>query len=147
MNGEVVEKFVYHGRVCIIVQIASLNDIYCNGYIRVAEDSEHVDKNYRESGAMEGADVTYEKYLGSTKADELTYCGTLQQYEDVPEGYYLGFDSAHYWNEENPESKMQHRVKERLKEMVRDFEIHNVFSEIKKEKYREEIEKVAENGK
>lgn len=130
-NANLVEKFEYKGYTCLIIRNANLLDVYCNGYIKVADSKEEVEQKIKEEEPMKGADITYERFLKDIDAEELTYSGTLSTIEDAPEGYYLGFDSAHLWNEESPNSKTPEAVKKRLKRTLEDFIVHNVFERIK----------------
>lgn len=112
---------------------------WCNGYIKVAESPDEVEIKRSEKG-IEGMDVTYDRFLGEIQADELTYSGTLHTLEESPEGYYLGFDSNHLWNRENPHSQEPDAVKERTKEMVAEFEEADVFSRVKSDSDNESDE-------
>lgn len=144
-NSVLVEKFEYHGKVCVIVQNARINDVFHNGYVRVADSKDKIDVKRKKEEPLKGWDITYEDFL-DFEACEFTYCGTLSSLDDVPEGYYFGFDTAHIWNDENPESKGHVAVKEKLKKVVNEMEERNVFRRVKKNEELENYIDLKEGG-
>ena len=104
---EVVDVFKHKTRLCVVVQMhmMSMAD-FCTGYVQTLK------KNYGRS---------YNDFISEIDADELTYGGELSHLKDerIPNGlWFFGFDSAHIWNDENPETKTYASVKERTIKMA-----------------------------
>jgi len=129
MINKKVDEFEYKGHNCVIINCqlgrrstsavilargsAPLRS-YHNGYVKVAEDEKE-------------SNTTYHEYIDKVETAELTFSGELN---DMADGYYFGFDTAHGWNIHNPESQTAESVKERLKELVDEFEEKNIFQEV-----------------
>ena len=118
MKGhKVVKDFRHKGRRCVVIEIdrskimrklpKSLKrcfEPYCNGYVEL--EDEEVGENYDEY---------------KIKSDEITYQGNLKFPKglDASDGkVYIGFDSAHFWNDENPKSKTMKYVANTCKNIV-----------------------------
>ena len=125
MEGEhkVVKDFKYGGRRCVVIKIdishlekdlpKSLRERfkpYCNGYIELKKSEVKED---------------YDNY--KITSDEITYQGEL----DFPSlnssdgKMYLGFDSAHSWNDESPKSKTAEYVANTCKKIVNELNTHS----------------------
>jgi len=139
-ESELVEEFEYMGRKCVITKETREGGIgisdkgqtleeYHNGYIRVSEE---VDINGEKMGGEEGegVDVTFAMFKDDIETDELSFSGELEG----AEGYFFGFDSAHFQNVRNPETQTKESVKERTKKMVKEFYQKNIFSRVKEMK-------------
>lgn len=114
---KVVKDFRYKGRRCVVIKIdrsKAMKDLpeslkksfkpYCNGYVELKPNEVKED---------------YDNY--HIEADEITYQGDLKfaQGLDASDGKtYVGFDSAHYWNDEQPKSKTAEYVAETCKKIV-----------------------------
>ena len=117
---KVVKDFKYGGRRCVVIEIDRSNlmkDLpdslrntfkpYCNGYIELKKDE------IKES---------YDDY--AITSDELTYQGKLE----FPKGlnasdgkFYIGFDSAHSWNDNEPKSKTKEYVANTCRKIVKEL--------------------------
>lgn len=84
---------------------------YHTGYVEVSK------KNYGRE---------YDKFISRIDTDELTFAGTLNWFlkaskdkKEIPpidihkDIWFFGFDSAHHWNDQRPESKTFKSVKAR----------------------------------
>lgn len=121
---KVTDVFTHKKRLCVVIELAWQPNYartlwegniggqdYCNGYVQVS--TKNIGKHY-------------DDFADRIKTDELTFSGTLEYLKDqrIPDStYFLGFDSAHAWNDAQPESKSCASVKERTiklaEEMVR----------------------------
>jgi len=99
-----MEIFKHKGRICVVMEYVSFGGSYCNGYVQTLA------KNY-------GKD--YNKFVSRIETDELTYAGNLGGLFDGI--WFFGFDSAHLWNDEVPESKTFESVKERTKKLAEEM--------------------------
>jgi hypothetical protein len=116
---EVKEVFTHKKRLCVVLLMrwqenwartlwdgAIGGQDYCNGYVQVLE------KNKGKH---------YDDFADKIKTDELTFSGDLDNIEQqqVPKGtWFLGFDSAHAWNDMQPESKTFESVKQRTMKLA-----------------------------
>ena len=110
-RNKIVEIFKYRRRTIVIIKMGwSSSGVYHNGYV-----------SCRPSSGM----VDYEKSYSKINADEATYDGFLGKEwksKEIPHDmYFLGFDSAHSWNDHRPESKTHSSVKERAKRFADDM--------------------------
>jgi hypothetical protein len=120
MRWKAMEIFVHKGRICVVVKMKGIENSarefwegkpisdsdYCNGYVQTLPKNQGKD---------------YESFVSMIKTDELTYAGDLN---GLFKGlWFFGFDSAHVWNDNHPESKTFESVKKRTiklcEEMVR----------------------------
>ena len=101
------EVFKHRGRTCVVIEMSLMGvGSYHNGYVSVAP------RNKRKS---------YNDFIERIETDELTFSGNMNYVEDkrIPKDkFFLGFDSAHYWNDEKPESKTFKSVKKRTMELA-----------------------------
>jgi hypothetical protein len=109
-ESKVVDVFKHRGRTCVIVSIEWNPNIlartkcitnYHNGYVSVAPRHKGLD---------------YVEVAKRIEADELTYAGTLDTLDDdriSKTMWFLGFDSAHFWNDLKPKSKTFESVRKR----------------------------------
>ena len=120
MKGhKVVKDFKYKGRRCVIIEIDRSNTApkgfensigfkpYCNGYVEL-----------KKSEILEN----YDDY--PIKCEEITYQGNLKFPKglDASDGkQYIGFDSAHSWNDEEPESKTVVYIEKTCKKLVNEL--------------------------
>lgn len=119
-----VKDFKHKGRRCVVIEIdrggnanlareflegpgSSAFKPYCNGYVQLKEDE------FKDH---------YNDY--DISSEELTYQGDLKfKGLDASDGeIYVGFDTAHAWNEQQPESKTAEAVAEVCKKIVNEFE-------------------------
>jgi len=130
MRLEIIKKFFYMGRNCFVVKIDNsiirdkikdihIDDWYC-GYI---EMSLNPFKNEFKSD--------YGKYNLST---EITYQGDLSHFPKNHNWFYklisflirrtyIGFDTAHYYNKENPETNTADVVEKKCKDIVNELNV------------------------
>lgn len=95
---QVMEVFNYRRRTLTIVKILGIPRLcapkgsYHNGYVSVAP---------RHKG------MPYDDVISRVHSVELTYTGTLSHLRDrrIPNAWFLGFDTLHYWNSEHPKSQ------------------------------------------
>lgn len=110
---KIVDVFKHKGRTIVIVKSmfsSAFIGIYHNGYVST-----------RKSNEGRG----YDEFVSKIDTDELTFSGTLKHLKDkkIPNLWFMGFDSAHYWNTENRESQTFESVRKRAiklaEEMIR----------------------------
>jgi hypothetical protein len=109
----VVDIFTHKDRLCVVVQIKGHQN-YARIFLENALGTGDYCTGYVQTTKAEGKN--YNDYIGEIKADELTFSGKLDYLKDkrIPsELWFFGFDSAHSWNFENPESQTVESVKER----------------------------------
>lgn len=103
--GKVIIDNVYKGRRYVVIQIEGnpYFSSYCNGYVELHEDEILKD---------------YNNY--DIKSDEITFHGELCELKgfDPKNMFFIGFDSAHFWNDENPESKTPEYVEKTCKKII-----------------------------
>jgi len=99
---KVVDQLKYRGRWIVIVSIkwnpkikkmvSSLHNYHC-GYVSVSKFKQITRPDYRDTPNFFGQ-------------EELTYSGTLDNVEELDEKlrnvWFLGFDTAHFHNQQNP---------------------------------------------
>lgn len=122
MKGhKVVKDFRYKGRRCVVIKIdrsESMKELpksmmgafapYHNGYVELKKNEIKED---------------YDEY--EIESDEITYEGSLEFPRDLDASdgkTYIGFDSAHYWNDEKPESKTANYVANTCKKIVDEID-------------------------
>ena len=121
------EVFTHANRLCVVVELEGFENWarsftegdtshsnYCNGYAQALNE--------------ENKSKDYDDIKGIT-ADELTFAGTLDNLNDsrIPKDtYFFGFDSAHVWNDMNPESKTCKAVKQRTMKLAEELEAQNI---------------------
>ena len=98
----VVDVFTHDGRCCVVVRrdLAFVKTFH-NGYVSVL---------------LANSGTSYDEYVGQITTDELTFAGELDWLNDEripPKTWFVGFDSCHYRNDENPASKTFGPVRER----------------------------------
>ena len=108
---EIKEIFKVGKRTCVVVGMASVSSYlkpYHNGYVSTLKKNNN--KSYSDD------DI-------AVQTDELTYSGTLDSLKDkrIPKLWFFGFDSAHYWNDQNPASKTFESVKQRTTELAKEM--------------------------
>jgi len=108
---KIVKDFQYKGRRCVVVFIdrsemrkitkgGFMDSDYHNGYIEIQES--------------EMKDEIYNYDL----SEEVTYCGDLSHIEKTTTKRYIGFDTAHYHNFENPKTQSLEYVENKCKKIV-----------------------------
>jgi len=121
---KLVRDFEYKGRRCVVIMVDRRNDIknipgvskrlknifkpYCNGYVELKKSE--VRNNY---------------YNYSISSDEVTYHGDLNFGNKLNASNgktYIGFDSAHVWNDKVPKSKTAKYVENTCKKIVEELE-------------------------
>ena len=107
---EVADVFKIKRRVCVVVKMNLYGfGEYHNGYVSVS-------KKHQEAG--------YDDFISKIETDELTFGGDLNHLEDerIPKDIsFFGFDSAHAWNQENPESATFQSVRERTIKLAQEM--------------------------
>lgn len=118
-NVMTVNVFDYKERICVVIKMTSLSGLaphgYHNGYVSVKEENKEKD---------------YNEFVSNIETDEFTFSGTLKHLNGAmnrqhgtqeelnderlsQDTWFLGFDSLHLWNSENPQSQTYESVKER----------------------------------
>lgn len=113
-------KFTYRGVKCVIVEVRPLTpearkklqsklerepilpEITHNGYIEVKQPYKSEYSHYNEKYQL---------------PEELTFSGTLP-YKQAGKSFYLGFDTLHLHDMENPETTTYEAVKERTRKLA-----------------------------
>jgi len=126
MTHKLIKDFRYKGRRCIVLEIfyEIPNSIfgnlrpafnikpYCNGYIEIKDKEAVLNKlteKKKGSGFLKMIDSAEITYQGDIRFDDL----------DLSDGhFYIGFDSAHAWNDAKPESKTAVFVEKVCKKIV-----------------------------
>ena len=121
---KIVKDFQYKGRRCVVVfidrsemrkitKVGLMGSDYHNGYIEIQE-SELKDEDY-----------DYDL------SEEITYCGDLSHIEKPTTKTYIGFDTAHYYNYENPKTQSLEYVENQCKKIVDELNANDVLECIK----------------
>lgn len=100
----IVEVFTHRSRLCVIIKHSTFG--FHNGYVEV------LDRN---------RGVGYSEFASLVTTDELTYSGKIEDCRIAGYMWFFGFDSGHYWNNEQPESKTFASVKERTRALADEF--------------------------
>ena len=122
-EDKIVSLFYYKDRAIVIVQCKwnkkvikvapGLRD-YCNGYVSVKKKWYH---------RWWKPDYRIIEDLFNT--EELTFSGYLGDLPNLPTHlagvWFVGFDSAHYWNIQNPESATEKAVTKRAKKLCNEM--------------------------
>jgi len=118
MRGLIIKKiFTYRQRLCVVVEINSkvlsegftglpIDESYHNGYATVQQSSRVLTQN---------------DLCRMIVTDEITFFGKLSHIENpkIPKDeVFVGFDTAHAWNDQKPESKTFKAVFEKTKKLV-----------------------------
>lgn len=100
---EVIKDFIHNGRRCVVVKIDRSKDYtpeqlkslghalidsvkpFCNGYIEADED--------------------FDEETTPIGDQEVTYTGDLNHIDCKDGKHYIGFDTNHYYNWENPKTR------------------------------------------
>lgn len=114
MSYEVTDVFKHKGKICVVIKAVRGFTIgtYHNGYVAVQQIN--IEKSYTEFMEIDTV--------------QLTFSGTLDHFKDrmndiskfvLPKGiWFLGFDTVHAWNDEEPESKTRESVIEITKKLA-----------------------------
>jgi len=122
-NFKVKDVFRTKRRICVVVELDGFQNLYrtflegsqgfgmnyCNGYVQT------LTRNH-------GRD--YNDFVNKVDTDELTFSGTLDYFNDsrIPKDvWFFGFDSAHAWNDEHPETKTFASVRERTIQLAEEM--------------------------
>ena len=114
IKPKIVKDFQYKGRRCVVVLINNsetrkiipdsfFNADYHNGYIEIKDNEIKKNENY---------DVN----------EEITYSGDLKHIEEPTDKFYIGFDTAHSYNFDNPITQTAEYVENKCKEIVDELE-------------------------
>lgn len=129
MTYKLIKDFRYKGRRCVVIEMfldlpkihfnggvhyRGINP-YCNGYVEVKD---------KEAVVNELTKKNNNGYLEMINSAEITYEGDLSNL-DLSDGcFYIGFDSAHAWNDAKPESKTAEYVEGTCKKIVDELNEH-----------------------
>jgi len=120
MTAQIVDKFKHKGILCVIVKIdrsdiaklsiikkqgkIKMSDFFHNGYVNIKQNFDYED---------------IVEYINSV---ELTYSGKLNRLDkSLKDMWFIGFDTAHYWNEQNPETQTKEAVKQKTIELCEEL--------------------------
>ena len=120
MMIKIKEIFDFKGRMCVVVEMLAAEETmfssllhsiwpFHNGYVEVLKKNKGKD---------------YQKFIDMIDTDELTFSGNFDYIKNdrIPKDkWFFGFDSAHYQNEEHPESKTFENVKKRTIELAEEM--------------------------
>ena len=116
MTYEIVKKFMYRGMLCIIIKM--------NFDTETIAGLSKVNKLIKTSGVFHNGYVesslkcSYHDLERHIERVELTYSGNLDHVSNaLNDKWFLGFDTAHYWNRQNPKSQTAKAVEKYLKEL------------------------------
>lgn len=122
---EIKKDFIYKGRRCVVLEIdrgahaplkwrtevfTDMWKPYCTGYVELKPDE--VKESYDDYGL---------------ESEEFTFQDTLKHFEKQCEGFkagksvFIGFDTAHVWNDQRPESKKPESVAKVCKKIVEEL--------------------------
>jgi hypothetical protein len=130
MTNKLIKDFRYKGRRCVVVEMLSnipkilsyrVLKPYCNGYVEV-KDKEAVIIELTKKNNGSG-------FLKMINSAEITYEGDLSNLDLSDGHFYIGFDSAHAWNDAKPESKKADYVEETCRKIV--DELNEYFTRCK----------------
>ncbi|MFP4006367.1 MAG: hypothetical protein ACLFUR_06650 [Candidatus Hadarchaeia archaeon] len=101
-NFEIADIFKHRNRTCVVVRVnIGSVDVFHNGYVSVRDGNK---------------ETWYDYFQDRIETCELTFSDYLDQYDEFDkEKWFLGFDTAHSWNDRNSESKAFSAVRERTK--------------------------------
>jgi len=128
-GSTLVEQGEHEGMTYGIIKVSGMR-VYHNGYVRIADSAESIDQLYSEFFNSE-VEVTYDRIISDVKTVELTYSGT--RVKELPEGYWIGFDTAHIWNDQNPETKTHRAVREKTFKLIEELKDKELVKELKKD--------------
>lgn len=106
----VKDLFVYRGKVCVVVSV-SLGGLreYHNGYVEArVKHCDNLNGKYQQAASV-----------------ELTYSGKLEHFQDfdcIKGRWFVGFDTAHLHNEENPITKTFVSVKKETIRLAKELD-------------------------
>lgn len=120
MATKIKKDFIYKGRRCIVLEMSCNFMItpYCCGYVELTEEeAKHAINDDKER-------PSYDYFNKFIQSDEMTFMDNLNPVEGLDTGntIFIGFDSAHYWNDEHPESKTPDYVANTCKKIVDELE-------------------------
>lgn len=124
-GSKIMEQGERKGYKYLVVQNSSLTDNWHNGYVKIADSKEKIDVKTANVFGKE-LDVTYDKLNTVIETVELTFCGEMS---NGPDGYWIGFDTLHIWNEKNPETKSHKSVRRKTFELIDELDSKNVLQE------------------
>lgn len=122
---KVVKDFIFNNRRCLVVLVnrkipkfnnhldewSKLIQPYHNGYIEIKNYEEHID----------------------IYTEEKTYCGNLDfdGLKILNNKLFIGFDTMHYYNFENPKTQSAESVELKCKKIVEELEQIDLWIKIK----------------
>jgi len=105
-----IRIFKHKGRICVVIEMLWMASLkvspYCNGYVEVS--AKNKGKNY-------------DNFIDRIETDELTFSGDLSRFNLGKKLWFFGFDSAHFWNDAQPESKTFKSVKARTSKLCEEM--------------------------
>lgn len=105
-KAKLKEVFKHKGKICVIVEMNMVLPIgqYHNGYVEIKKHKH------------------YDELIDKINADELTFSGELDYLNKELKGkWFLGFDSVHGWNMQQPESQTFDSVKKRTIQLAEEL--------------------------
>lgn len=107
---KLMEVFEHLGRVCVVLRVEIVGVTH-NGYVSISDESK---------------DNTTDIFDGIT-TDELTYEGELPAYQKedprIKGRRFVGFDTNHVWNIENPESQTFEAVRLKTLQLAEELDM------------------------
>ena len=128
---KLIKDFRYKNRRCIVIKMELIKPSLMDGMGGLSNSK--LPKNFfvaYHNGYVELKDDELKNDCGDydIDSDEITYYGDLTNFQalhnlkDLPDGkFYVGFDSAHSWNHEHPESKTAEYVVNTCKKIVEEL--------------------------
>ena len=103
MKSKLVKQFKYGGRKCVVLKGGTISP-YHNGYVKLFDDE--IKESYNDM---------------DIDCVEITFGGKLGLKEKKINGWFCGFDTAHYYNIQNPITQTKDYVIMKCKELVREL--------------------------
>jgi len=103
----IAKEFVYGGRHCVISFVDNAN------LRKLANDTNYADRYLSDyhNGYIEIKESEHKEEFDYHLCEEVTFLGDLSFLGKDPDRIYIGFDTMHYYNHENPETKTLEHVK------------------------------------
>jgi len=120
MNNElkIVKDFVYGSRRCIVVLIdkSTIREHFAKQNIPSTWQTDY------HNGYVEISDLEFKENVQDYDfCEEITYNGDLSHLDCANGKKYIGFDTAHSYNYENPKTQTAEHVEKQLKKIVKQL--------------------------
>jgi len=109
-KATIVDDFIYCDRRCVVVEINNSNIIDALKQQNIKNSILLDNLKLRHNGYIEVTDEENNLYGDVICDEEITYYDGLEHIYSANGRMYIGFDTAHLYNNENPETKTRSHV-------------------------------------